>query len=131
MASSEIPSIISQSEQPFEEEKSSTQKVPTSKPICKCDSRAKDEEEKLKIQQQIAMVYEDIIQLEQALIELDEQNTLNALEIKKREAKVFLLEKQIEDMEENRPGSKENVQNMQNLESDVPNEVAFIKKHIE
>ena len=77
------------------------------------------------------MVYEDIIQLEQALIELDEQNTLNALEIKKREAKVFLLEKQIEDMEENRKGSKENVQNMQNLESDVPNEIAFIKKHIE
>ena len=45
-------------------------------------------------------MYEDIIQLEQALIELDEQNTLNALEIKKREAKVFILSKQKEDIEE-------------------------------
>jgi len=34
------------------------------------------------------------------LIELDEQNTLNAMEIRKREAKVFLTTKQIEDIEE-------------------------------
>lgn len=37
------------------------------------------------------MVYEEVNQLEQALIELDEQNTLNAIEIKKREAKAILL----------------------------------------
>ena len=43
--------------------------------------------------------------MEQALIELDEQNTINAMEIRKREAKVFLLSKQIEDIDET---SKEN-----------------------
>ncbi len=74
------------------------------------------------------MVYEDIIQLEQALIELDEQNTLNALEIKKREAKVFLLEKQIEDIEETRHGSKENVQ--ANADGTQGNDVSFIRRHI-
>lgn len=50
--------------------------------------------------QEIQIAYEKIIQLEQALIELDEQNTLNAMEIRKREAKVFLTTKQIEDIEE-------------------------------
>lgn len=43
------------------------------------------------------MVSEDILQLEQALIELDEQNTMNAIEISKREAKILLLNKQIEE----------------------------------
>jgi hypothetical protein len=43
------------------------------------------------------------------LIELDEQNTLNAMEIKKREAKVFLMNRQIEEIEELLEGSsKEN-----------------------
>ncbi len=46
---------------------------------------------------EIALAYEEIIQLEQALIELDEQNTLNALEIRKREAKVFILQRQLDD----------------------------------
>ncbi len=72
------------------------------------------------------MAYEDIIQLEQALIELDEQNTLNALEIKKREAKVFLIEKQIEDIEESQKG-KENVQN----DNREPNEILFLKKNVQ
>jgi hypothetical protein len=54
-------------------------------------------------------VYEEIIQLEQALIELDEQNTINAMEIRKREAKAFLMTKQIEDIEDQLDGaSKEN-----------------------
>jgi hypothetical protein len=60
---------------------------------CNCDSRKEDELEKKKIQTEISLAYEEIIQLEQALIELDEQNTLNALEIKKREAKIFILER--------------------------------------
>jgi hypothetical protein len=52
---------------------------------------------------EIVQAYEEIIQLEQALIELDEQNTMNALEIRKREAKVFILQRQLEDyMEENK-----------------------------
>ena len=43
------------------------------------------------------------------MIELDEQNTMNAMEIRKREAKVFLMSKQIEDLEETIAGSsKEN-----------------------
>ena len=67
---------------------------------CVCKSRAIDNTEKKVIQQEIQLVYEEVIQLEQALIELDEQNTLNAMEIRKREAKVFLLTKQIEDADE-------------------------------
>lgn len=59
-----------------------------------------DNIEKKVIMQEIQIAYEKIIQLEQALIELDEQNTLNAMEIRKREAKVFLTTKQIEDLEE-------------------------------
>ena len=48
---------------------------------------------------EVAQAYDDIMQLEQALIELDEQNTMNSIEIKKREAKILiffnsLLEKQ-------------------------------------
>jgi hypothetical protein len=48
---------------------------------------------KIQILTEISLSYEEIIQLEQALIELDEQNTLNALEIRKREAKVFILQR--------------------------------------
>jgi len=43
------------------------------------------------------------------LIELDEQNTLNALEIRKREAKIFILQRQLEDIEEEVKNSKENM----------------------
>ena len=76
---------------------------------CKCDSRAIDELEKKKVQLEIQNAYEEIIQLEQALIELDEQNTINAMEIRKREAKAFLMSKQIEDIEETLEGAgKEN-----------------------
>lgn len=67
---------------------------------CVCDSRALDNVEKKVIMQEIQLAYDKIIQLEQALIELDEQNTLNAMEIRKREAKVFLTTKQIEDIED-------------------------------
>lgn len=43
------------------------------------------------------------------MIELDEQNTINAMEIRKREAKVFLMTKQIEDIEDSLDGAaKEN-----------------------
>ncbi len=57
---------------------------------------------------EISEAYEEIIQLEQALIELDEQNTMNALEIRKREAKVFILQRQNEDIIEEQKNSKEN-----------------------
>jgi hypothetical protein len=70
---------------------------------CSCDSRLIDQEAKKTIMTEIVQAYEEIIQLEQALIELDEQNTMNALEIRKREAKVFILQRQLEDyMEENK-----------------------------
>jgi hypothetical protein len=39
---------------------------------CNCESRARDEAEKKSIEQEISKVYEEIIQLEQGLIELDE-----------------------------------------------------------
>ena len=68
-------------------------KLKAGKVECRCDSRALDDIEKLNIKQEIQLVYEEIIQLEQALIELDEQNTINAMEIRKREAKVFLMNK--------------------------------------
>lgn len=58
---------------------------------CQCESRRTDQEIKKAIMTEISQAYEEIIQLEQALIELDEQNTLNALEIRKREAKAFIL----------------------------------------
>jgi hypothetical protein len=43
------------------------------------------------IYKEVAQVYDDIMQLEQALIELDEQNTMNSIEIKKREAKILIF----------------------------------------
>ena len=75
-------------------------------------------------------MYEDIIQLEQALIELDEQNTLNALEIKKREAKVFILSKQKEDIEESLKTCKENISTESNGKDGLPNEIQFLMRHI-
>lgn len=59
--------------------------------------RQKDEDAKEIIKNEIAEVSEDILQLEQAIIELDEQNTMNAIEISKREAKVLILKKQLEE----------------------------------
>lgn len=56
---------------------------------------------------EIYLTYEEILQLEQALIELDEQNTTNTLEIRKRDAKTIFLLKQVEEIEE-MLGSKEN-----------------------
>jgi len=56
---------------------------------------------------EIYLTYEEILQLEQALIELDEQNTTNTLEIRKRDAKMIFLVKQVEEIEE-MLSSKEN-----------------------
>jgi hypothetical protein len=75
--------------------------------VCECSVRNKDEESKQKILEEIHLAYEEILQLEQALIELDEQNTTNTLEIRKREAKVLFLFKQQEEIEES--PSSENV----------------------
>ena len=49
---------------------------------------------------EIHLTYEEILQLEQALIELDEQNTTNTLEIRKREAKMIFMLKQFEEIED-------------------------------
>ena len=49
---------------------------------------------------EVYLTYEEILQLEQALIELDEQNTTNTLEIRKRDAKTIFLHKQVEEIEE-------------------------------
>ena len=87
----------------------------------KCASRLKDEAEKKVIEVQIAHVYEEVIQLEQALIELDEQNTLNAMEIRKREAKCFLITKQLEELDEfiRQVDDKENEQAAEDEEIDT------------
>jgi len=65
---------------------------------CTC-GRGEDDAMKQQMYKEVAQVYDDIMQLEQALIELDEQNTMNSIEVKKREAKILiffnsLLEKQ-------------------------------------
>ena len=59
-------------------------------PKCTC-GRGEDEEMKQMLYKEVAQVYDDIMQLEQALIELDEQNTMNSIEIKKREAKILIF----------------------------------------
>ena len=59
------------------------------------------------------MAYEEILQLEQALIELDEQNTTNTLEIRKREAKAIFLQRQQEEIEE-QISQKENNNDLRN-----------------
>jgi antitoxin component YwqK of YwqJK toxin-antitoxin module len=66
----------------------------------------------------LAMVSEDVLQLEQSLIELDEQNTMNAIEISKREAKILLLQNQAEEDQD-----KENQLEEQDIET--------LNKHIE
>ena len=72
----------------------------TENPNCQCDQRAIDEEEKENMMAEIHLTYEEILQLEQALIELDEQNTTNTLEIRKREAKMIFILKQVEEIED-------------------------------
>ena len=67
---------------------------------CQCDERSADEEEKENMMAEVHITYERILQLEQALIELDEQNTTNTLEIRKREAKMMFLMKQIEEIDD-------------------------------
>ena len=67
---------------------------------CQCDDRLLDEEEKENMMAEIHLTYEEILQLEQALIELDEQNTTNTLEIRKREAKMIFMLKQVEEIED-------------------------------
>lgn len=74
---------------------------------CLCEARYRDEEQKEAVMAEIYLTYEEILQLEQALIELDEQNTTNTLEIHKRDAKTIFLIKQVEEIEE-MLGSKEN-----------------------
>ncbi len=61
--------------------------------------------------EEIHLAYEEILQLEQALIELDEQNTTNTLEIRKREAKMIFMTRQYEEIEEILT-SKENNQDL-------------------
>ena len=65
-----------------------------------CAIRESDEEEKEAIMTEIHITYEEILQLEQALIEVDEQNTTNTLEIRKREAKMIFIMKQVEEIED-------------------------------
>lgn len=67
---------------------------------CQCEERLLDEEEKENMMAEIHLTYEEILQLEQALIELDEQNTTNTLEIRKREAKMIFILKQMEEIED-------------------------------
>lgn len=67
---------------------------------CQCADRMRDEEQKEAVMAEIYLTYEEILQLEQALIELDEQNTTNTLEIRKRDAKTIFLLKQVEEIEE-------------------------------
>ena len=67
---------------------------------CMCAIRESDEEEKEAIMTEIHITYEEILQLEQALIEVDEQNTTNTLEIRKREAKMIFIMKQVEEIED-------------------------------
>lgn len=67
---------------------------------CQCDIRRQDEEEKENMMAEVHITYERILQLEQALIELDEQNTTNTLEIRKREAKMVFIMRQVEELDE-------------------------------
>ena len=56
------------------------QKIQKKEQTCTC-GRFEDQATKTQIQNEISQVYDDIMQLEQALIELDEQNTQNAIEV--------------------------------------------------
>ena len=73
------------------QDQSMISQTPLDKVICECSTRQKDEIQKQSMLEEIHLAYEEILQLEQALIELDEQNTTNTLEIRKREAKVIFM----------------------------------------
>jgi hypothetical protein len=64
---------------------------------CRCScGKAQDEEEMKRLQAEIFENFQERIQLRRALLELEEQNALNALEIKRRQAEVLLWKKQEE-----------------------------------
>ena len=64
---------------------------------CRCScGKAQDEEEMRRLQAEIFENFQERIQLRRALLELEEQNALNALEIKRRQAEVLLWKKQEE-----------------------------------
>jgi hypothetical protein len=106
----------------LEESKQSLQLGGVDTGNCTCESRQLDQEVKKTIMTEIVLAYEEIIQLEQALIELDEQNTLNALEIRKREAKVFILQRQLDDYLEHHEG--------EDTATNEAAEIAQINRHI-
>lgn len=78
---------------------------------------------------EIYLTYEEILQLEQALIDLDEQNTTNTLEIRKRDAKVKFFTKQIEEIEE-MLGSKENGQGLEESLKQLKEQIPILNKRI-
>ena len=81
---------------------------------CQCAIREGDEEEKENVMAEIHLTYEEILQLEQALIEVDEQNTINTLEIRKREAKMIFIMKQVEEIEDILMSKENNIDSEQN-----------------
>ena len=91
--------------------------------------RMKDEEQKEAVVAEIYLTYEKILQLEQALIELDEQSTKNTLEIRKREAKTIYLMKQVKEIEE-MLGSKENASLGQNEANKLKDQIPILSKQI-
>ena len=65
---------------------------------CAC-GRQEDDAEMKKLQAEIFENFQERIQLRRALLELEEQNALNALEIKRRQAEVLIWKKQEESKE--------------------------------
>lgn len=96
--------------------------------ICECGIRNRDEDQKQKILEEIHLSYEKILQLEQALIELDEQNATNTLEIRKREAKVIFLFKQEEEIDE-AINQKENTSDLK-AQDQLKEQITVMQKQI-
>jgi len=96
--------------------------------ICECGIRNRDEDQKQKILEDIHLSYEKILQLEQALIELDEQNATNTLEIRKREAKVIFLFKQEEEIDE-AINQKENTSDLK-AQDQLKEQITVMQKQI-
>jgi len=67
--------------------------------VCTC-GRAQDDLEMKRLQTEIFENFQERIQLRRGLLELEEQNALNSLEIKKRQAEVMIWKKQEELKEE-------------------------------
>lgn len=62
---------------------------------------------------------------------MDEQNTMNAMEIRKREAKVFILQRQQEDLIEEQRNIKENLDTESGMvATDTDADTMIIQKHI-